>query len=146
MKNKKLNTTQIWKQLEDHLVPNLRLSITDRVVYSHLLRHSRLEGKFRFRFSILRIARGIGLCANSTRWAVRRLISRGVLRLLQCSKAGHVVEVLLPDEVRTASPGRLGGIGDRQSPGFHRAIYPEEVDFLKTAALRRAIHSRERGR
>jgi len=73
------------------------------------------------------------------------LISRGVLRLLQCSKAGHVIEVLLPDEVRTASSGRPGGIGDRLPPRFHRAIYSEEVDFLKTAALRKSIHSRERG-
>ncbi len=52
----------------------------------------------------------------------------------------------MPDEVCTASSGRPGGIGDRLPPGFHRAIYPEEVDFLKTAALRKAIHSRERGR
>jgi hypothetical protein len=146
MKNKKNNATQIWKQFEDSLAPRLGFSITDRVVYSHLLRHSRLEGKFRFRFSIPWLARGIGLCTNSTRWAVRRLISRGVLRLIQCSKAGHVVEVLLPDEICTASPDRPGGIGGRLPPSFPRAIYPGEVDFLKTAALRRAIHSRERGR
>jgi 5-methylcytosine-specific restriction endonuclease McrA len=146
MKNKKPNTTQIWKQLEDHLVPRLRLSITDRVVYSHLLRHSRLEGKVQLRFSIPWLARSISLCANSTRWAVRRLVSRGVLRLIQCSKAGHVVEVLLPDEICTASTDRPRGIGGRLPPSFPRAIYSGDVDFLKTTALRRAIHSRERGR
>ncbi len=143
MKNKKPNTTQIWKQLEDYLVPRLRLSITDRAVYAHLLRHSRLEGKRQLRFSILWLARGVRLCTNSTRWAVRRLISRGALRLIQCSKAGHVVEVLLPDEICIARPG---GIGGRLSPSFPRAFYSEDVDFLKTAALRKSIYARERGR
>src|SRR5260370_27408689 len=61
MKTKKPNAAQIWKQLEDHLVPRLRLSITDRAVYSHLLRHSRLEGRARLRFSIAWLARGARL-------------------------------------------------------------------------------------
>ena len=30
-----------------HLVPRLRLTVTERAVYSHLVRHSRLEGKLR---------------------------------------------------------------------------------------------------
>jgi len=53
MKNKKPNAELIWKQLEDLLVPRLRLSVIDRTVYSHLLRHSRLEGNSAsaFRFS-----------------------------------------------------------------------------------------------
>jgi len=50
MKNKKPNAEVVWTQLEDLLVP--RLSVIDRAIYSHLLRHSRLEGKLclRFRF------------------------------------------------------------------------------------------------
>src|SRR6266566_1794380 len=77
MKTKKPNAAQIWKQLEDHLVPRLRLSITDRAVYSHLLRHSRLEGRARLRFSMAWLARGARLSANPARWAVRRLIAHG---------------------------------------------------------------------
>jgi hypothetical protein len=41
------------------------------------------------------------------RWAVRRLIARGVLRLVERSKAGHVVEVRLPAEVPAAPPGPI---------------------------------------
>jgi HNH endonuclease len=146
MKTKKPNAAQIWKQCEDLLAPRLRLSITDRVVYSHLLRHSRLEGKPRLRFSIPWLSRGICLCSNSTRWAVRRLISRGLLRLVQCSKAGHVVEVLLPDEILAAGGDEADRTGGPVSPTFLPAIYSEGEDFLKTAALRRSIHARERGR
>jgi 5-methylcytosine-specific restriction endonuclease McrA len=142
MKNKKPDAAQIWKQLEDLLVPRLRLSITDRAVYSHLLRHSRLEGRARLRFSIAWLARGARLSTNPARWAVRRLIAHGALRLVERSKAGHVVEVRLPDEIRAT---RRRTIGRRGARPLSRGI-DFEADFLKTRALRRAIHLRERGR
>ena len=100
MKNKKLNAELIWKHFEDFLVPRLRLSIADRAVYSHLLRHSRLEGRTRLRFSISWLARGARLSTNPARWAVRPLIAHGALRLVERSKTGQVVEVRLPDEIR----------------------------------------------
>jgi hypothetical protein len=52
MKNKKPNAGLVWKQMEDFLAPQLNFSLTDRAVYSHLLRHSRIEGKPQVRFSI----------------------------------------------------------------------------------------------
>ena len=135
MKNKKPNAERIWKQFEDILVPRLRLSVIDRAAYSHLLRHSRLEGKLRLRFSIPWLARAARLSDNPARNAVRRLVDHGALRLVKRSKAGHVVEVRLPEEIRAArGPARLP-----------RAANLEETDFLKTKALRQAIHSRERG-
>jgi 5-methylcytosine-specific restriction endonuclease McrA len=141
MKIKKPNAEQVWKQFED-LAPRLRLSTTDRVVYTHLFRHSRLEGKLQLRFSIPWLARGVGLCGNSVRWAVRRLIARGALRLVERSKAGHVVEVRLPEQVPAVASG----------PNYPRPLCPnrtdhfQEPDSLKHPALRRAIHLRERGR
>ena len=135
MKIKKPNAEQIWKHLEDFLVPRLRLSVIDRAVYSHLLRHSRLEGRRRLRFSIAWLARGARLSDSPTREALRRLIAHGALRLVQRSKAGHVVEVRLPDEIRAA----------RHPARIPRAVDLEEADFLKTKALRQAIHARERG-
>ena len=142
MKTKKPNAAQIWKQLEDHLVPRLRLSITDRAVYSHLLRHSRLEGRARLRFSMAWLARGARLSTNPARWAVRRLIAHGALRLVERGKAGHVVEVRLPSEIRACRPRRTARRAARPLP---RGI-DFELDFLKTRALRHAIHVRERGR
>ena len=97
MKNKNLNLKRIWKQFEDHLVPRLRLNIVDRAVWSHLFRHSRLEGKGRLRFSIARLGRGTRLCDGPVRAAVRRLVEKGALRLIERSKSGHVVEVRAQD-------------------------------------------------
>src|SRR5712691_5377066 len=122
MKTKKPNAEQIWKQIEDLLVPCLRLSVIDRAVYSHLLRHSRLEGKLRLRFSIAWLARAACLSTNPVRNAVRRLADQGVLRLVARTKSGHVVEVRLPKEIRAA----------RAPASLPRAASLEDTDFLKT--------------
>jgi DNA-binding GntR family transcriptional regulator len=59
-----------------------------------------LEGKRRLRFSIPWLARNIHLSVCPTREAVRRLAAQGALRLVERSKAGHVAEVRLPEEIR----------------------------------------------
>jgi 5-methylcytosine-specific restriction endonuclease McrA len=135
MKNEKPNAEQVWKQLDDLLVPRLRLSITERGVYSHLLRHSRLEGKALLHFSLPWLARGARVSTNPARRAIRRLIAHGALRLVKRNNAGHVVEVRLPDEIHAT---RQGGLPVHDGIDF-------EADFLTTKALRQAIHNRERG-
>ena len=147
MKNKKPNAELVWKQLEDLLAPRLRLSVIERTVYAHLLRHSRLEGKLRLRFSIRWLARNIRLSTGPVREAVRRLVAQGAMRLVQRSKAGHVVEVRLPEEIR---PERLNGIESQAATredeaGAGAAVNIEEADFLQNTTLRKAIHARERG-
>src|SRR5260370_10588892 len=142
MPTKKPNAEQVWKQFEDRLVPRLRLSTTARVVYSHLVRHSRLEVELRLQFSIIWLARGARLSHNAVRWAVRRLVAQGVLRLVERSKAGHVVEVRLPSEVRAARPRQIA----RRPRSRTRAFDFEDLDFLKSPGLRRAIHACPRTR
>ena len=142
MKNKKINLGQVWKQVEDLLVPRLRLSVTERAVYYHLLRHSRLEGKVRLRFSIASLGRGTRLSGRPVREAVRRLADQGALRLVRRGKTGHVVEVRVPDEIRAA---RLGAATVSDHARLPHAGSLEEIDFMQTKALRQAIYSRERG-
>ncbi len=147
MKNKKPNAEHIWKQFEDLLVPRLGLSVVDRAVYSHLLRHSRLEGKLRLRFSILGVARHIRLSGGPAREAVRRLVAHGALRLVERSKAGHVVEVKLPDEIRAVRLNRIESrdAAKKEGGGGRAAVNIEEADFLQNRTLRKAIHAREGG-
>src|SRR5258708_1193278 len=76
MKICKTNAVLIWKQLEDVLVPRLCLTLAERAVYSHLLRHSRLEDRLRLRFSILWLARGNRPPAGSLRVAGRRPVAK----------------------------------------------------------------------
>jgi HNH endonuclease len=160
MKRKKLNLKHLWMQFEDFLFPRLRLSITDRAVYSHLIRHSRLEGRLQLHFSMPWLARGIGVSTGPVRESVRRLVVLGALRLIRRSKAGHVIDVLLPDEIRGLRPG-LSAVAGLPAVGGatatfsrhsslatrHCSISPnlEDLDFLNTRALRQSIHLRERG-
>src|SRR5215467_14880639 len=66
---KGLDGVEVWKQCEDLVVPRLKLSVHERAVYYHLLRHSRLEGKARLRFSIGWLRRGTGLTIRAARKA-----------------------------------------------------------------------------
>jgi hypothetical protein len=145
MKPKKIDALQVWKQFEDAMVPRLDLCLPDRAVYSHLLRHSRLEGKLQLRFSIAWLSEGARLCGEAVRAALHRLVDHGALRLLERSKAGHLVEVYLPAEIPAIwpDPGQAG----KPAPAPKTlAASLEEADFFKTPDLREAIHARERGR
>ena len=147
MKAKKPNAELVWKQLEDQLAPRLRLSAIERTVYAHLLRHSRLEGKLRLHFSIMGVGRNIGLSMGPVRDAVRRLAAYGALRVVQRSKLGHVVEVRLPGEIRTARPNPIESpptAKEDRAPS-RAPLDLEEVDFLRTKPLRKSIHARECG-
>src|SRR5260370_18958565 len=104
MKRKKLNLKHLWIQFEDFLLPRLRLSITDRAVYSHLIRHSRLEGQLQLRFSMPWLARAIGISTGPVRESVPRLVVLAALRLTRPSQAGHVIDVRLPDDIRRLRP------------------------------------------
>lgn len=139
MKTKIPDALLVWKQFEDHLVPQLRFSTTDRAVYSHLVRHSRLEGKRQLRFSMKWLANGARVCDGAARPAVRRLVKQGVLRLIKRSRASHAVEVRLSGEIPAAR------LHPRKSPWQTAGRNLEELDFLKTKRLRRAIHAPERG-
>jgi 5-methylcytosine-specific restriction endonuclease McrA len=145
MTNKKMDGVQIWKQFEDLLIPGLRLSVIERAVYSHLLRHSRLEGKPRVRFSIPGLTRVAGLSRWMIRKGLRRLLAKGALRLAEKGKWGHTIEVRLPEEVRAVRSGKIAPRNTRLRPIMANPNL-EEADFLATPALRQSIHAREGGR
>lgn len=142
MKTKKLNAALICKQFEDALAPRLRLSPTDRTVYYHLLRHSRLEGQSRLHFSKSWLARNLALSQETVRLSLRRLVEHRAVRLVKRSREGHVVEVRLPREIPNAGPHAIPTRTAGPSP---RPANLEDLDFMRSPALRRAIHAREGG-
>lgn len=145
MKAKKINAAEVWKQFEDVMVPRLNLGLADRAVYSHLVRHSRLEGKLHLRFSIAWLAEGARLCQETVRPALRRLADRGALRILERSKAGHLVGVHVPEEIPAiwVDPAEAGKPAPLPKTP---PVSLDDLDFFKTPLLRQAIHARERGR
>ncbi len=153
MKPKKMNAKLLWMQFEDVLAPRLGLSVKERAVYSYLLRHSLVVGKLRLQFAVMALARTLGLSIGLVRQAVRRLDELGALRVLERSKSGHLAEMRLPEKIRAIRLHKNGaslatgavGVGAAGAAGEPRASTLEATDFLKTWALRKAIHDRERG-
>ena len=142
MLKKKLNPKLLWMQFEDVLAPRLCLTVWDRAVYSYLLRHSLVVGKPRLHFAVLPVARDLRISAGPVRLAIRRLDELGALRLLERSKTGHLVEMRLPEQIRAIRPGKNGA---PRAEGEPPPSALEATDFLKTSALRKTIHDRERG-
>jgi 5-methylcytosine-specific restriction endonuclease McrA len=155
MPNKKPNPKLLWMQFEDVLAPRLGLSVWDRAVYSCLLRHSLLVGKLRLQFAVKSLARILGFSIGVARQAVRRLDELGALRVLERSKTGHLVEMRVPEKIRAIRWGKNGasmamgvgavGLGATRAAEEPPAATLETTDFLKTWALRKTIHARERG-
>jgi hypothetical protein len=143
MKTKKPNAELVWKQFEDLVAPQLKLSVVDHAVYSYLLRHSRLEGKRRLHLSMYKLGRGTRLSAAGARHAVRRLVAKGALRLVERSKAGHVIEVRLPEEMRRVGTKLAVASASRGANARNWGL--EKGNFWKDKALRSAIHRREGG-
>ncbi len=142
MKHKQIDALEVCKEFEDLLAPRLKLPVLNRAVYLHLLRHSRFEGKLRLRFSIGWLANNMGVTSRRVREAVRRLIDKGALRLIERSNIGHLVEVRLPGEVCASRASRTGTGGQAKLGGEANL---DEMDFLRSRALRQAIHAREGG-
>lgn len=142
MKTKKPNAEVICKQFEDALAPRLRLCPTDRAVYYHLLRHSHLEGTSRLHFANARLARDLGISKDTMRASLHRLIRHRAVRLVKRSRSGHVADVRLPGEVPGA---RRNGAQTRAAVPASDTGNLEEIDFMRTRMLRRAIHAREGG-
>jgi 5-methylcytosine-specific restriction endonuclease McrA len=142
MLNKIPNPKLLWMQFEDVVAPRLGLTVKERAVYCYLLRHSLVVGKFRLQFAVLALSRTLGISIGPTRQAVRRLEELGTLRVLKRDKTGHLAEMRLPEQIRAIRPSKNGAFRGAEVPP---ASALEATDFLKTWALRKAIHDRERG-
>jgi 5-methylcytosine-specific restriction endonuclease McrA len=88
------------------------------------------------------MARNLGLDEETVRAALRRLVQHRALRLIERSKAGHVMDVRLPEEVPGARRRKAQTRVPVSSPGCGNL---EEIDFMRTPELRQAIHAREKG-
>ncbi|HKV25802.1 MAG TPA: HNH endonuclease [Candidatus Acidoferrum sp.] len=144
-REKKPDAELIWKQITDLVIPRLGLNIFERAVYWHVLRHSRLEGERRLRFSIKWMAQSANITEWMVRKTVRQLVARGVVRLLERSKRGHMIEVRLPEEIPGVRAARKAKQRAAHTAGKSGDDL-EETDFLETRGLREAIYAREKGR
>jgi len=138
MKGRTIDAVEVCREFEDVLAPRLKLTVIDRTVYYHLLRHSRFQGEVRLRFTLAGLGTKLGLSRRPVQNAVRRLGNHGLLQLVDRDYNGHLVEVRLPSEVR-APRARRASRTAKLSPDL------DGMDFFNTKSLRQTIHAREGG-
>jgi hypothetical protein len=133
---KRIDEVQVVRDIEDRVIPRLRFSFIERVVYYHLVRHSLLEGRRTTHTSLSGLSLRTLLSMASARRAVWDLARRGVVRILKRGYRGYLLEVMPPDE-----------IPDLGATAAQRFTFdPETADFFCDPALRETIFRREGNR
>lgn len=135
MRRGKLDPGQVWYDIEEHLVPSLSLSPIERAIYCYLVRRSRLAHHRRLDIAVPTLARGTQISRSTAGLALRRLMARGLLRILHPVFRGLRIEVFLPREVP-------GCVVERIPDG--RPL--DSLDFYSSNLRRSAIYRREAGR
>jgi hypothetical protein len=131
-----LDPIRIWTEIEDFFVPNLGPWLSERALYFHLIRRTRLTGRRALLTSTGELARNMRMSRKSARTALWRLANKGAVRVLERNRSGHLVEVRIPNEI----PGCL-----RASPGSNSSS-PISEAWLRSKAGRRAVFERDGNR
>lgn len=126
----------VFKQCEDYLFPARRLTNRERTLYYHLLRHTHAEGKPTAIFGLLPLAQALAVSDSSVREDIRSLNEKGCIRIEDRSRKGHLVRVLLPEEIEGVIPS--------ESPT--PSIDIEQIDFFSNRRFVDALLDRENHR
>jgi 5-methylcytosine-specific restriction endonuclease McrA len=94
-----MDIANILKCCEDYLFPAKKMTVRERVLYYYLFRHTRLLGKENGEFAIAPLASALNIAESSVREDVRSLHARGCICIEKRSRTGHVIRVLLPEEI-----------------------------------------------
>jgi hypothetical protein len=131
-----MNSDHIIIEIEDYLVPRLKLDLGEARLYYHLFRHSRLVGKHDVLVSVAELSEAFNCSPNAVKPRLRSLQDKGVIAVTNTGWAGTRIKVLLPAEIPGALPEETA----------MDAIDIETIDFYKDTKYRPAILEREQGR
>jgi 5-methylcytosine-specific restriction endonuclease McrA len=124
----------VIEQCEDNLFQRLQVSVRERSLYYHLLRHTRLVGREQHVFALVPLARALRVSETTVREDIRQLHRRGCIQIEERSKTGHLVRVLVPVEI----PGGLPLAEEPPTP-----VDIESLDFYTDRRFVRALIERE---
>ena len=127
---------RVAKDIEDHLFPRLHLTIRQRALYYHLLRHTRLLGAESAVFALSPLATALDIAESTAREDLRDLHAKGCIRIEERSRVGHLVRVMLPRELD-------GVVAEAE---VKQLMDVETLDFFTDRRFLEAILVRERGR
>jgi len=121
--------------IEDLLFPQFLLSVWERTLYYHLLRHTRVIGQEYTLFGLDSLAKRTGMSVHKVRKSIRSLHQKRCIVIDERSRQGHSVRVLLPSEIALAPLGESEPIIDIKS-----------IDFFTGRNYVEALATREQGK
>jgi len=118
------------KDIEDHLCPELKLTVWEKGLYYYLLRNTQLVGKEEGLFSIQALAVALNISEDKIRKSLRSMDSKGCIRIMERSGRGRLIRVLLPSEIDNSYSNIVAcchecnsGKQGRSGYDFVRALY-----------------------
>lgn len=124
---------EIYKDIEDKLLPHYQCDIWERGLYYYLLGQSRVRSLESVTVPLSKISNALRCSDFQSRKTIRSLADKGCIELEQ-TRLGHSVKVLLPSEL--SLPEQL----TEDTP-----IDIETIDFYKNRQYLPALLKRERG-
>jgi len=133
---KEINLSKTIKEIEDHLMPRLKLDAFERGLYYYLFRHTRLVGNQEVTVSITSLKSSLSYSKNAIKTRLRSLQEKGCIEIIDTGWAGTKVKLLLPIEIPNCVP---------EKTVVEEIIDIEEIDFYSDPKYREAIFRRDRG-
>lgn len=132
-----MQLADILPDIEDHLIPRLKLDPWESRLYYHLVRHTRSLGRETGIFGILALADTSGISKTKVRDSVRALHDKGCIQIQERNRNGHVLRVLLPAEIDGLIPEQTGqdSVDVETIDFFRRSTTCQRSSLARTASL-----------
>jgi len=130
-----MDVERVIREIEDVLFPQLQLDAWERVVYWHLFRHTRLEGRAAIVIGIDPLSRRTGISTTKVRETLRSMAQKGCISIDDRTRVGHGIKVVLPEDL----PGLV--ISSEPIP-----LDIEQIDFFTGRRYLRPLMERQAGR
>jgi hypothetical protein len=124
------------KEIEDYLIPFLKLNPYERSLYYSLFRQTRLIGKEEVIFVISSALTSVGITDFSTRKHLRTMDKKGCIKILEVRRDGLKIKVFIPNEISgcVVDPEKnqvlidIETINFYSDPKYRKAILQREMD------------------
>jgi hypothetical protein len=124
---------QVFADIEDLLFPQLALDPWERTVYLHLVRHTRMKGMSSGLFAVGPLSKVLPISDFKVREVLRSLHAKTCLKIEDRSRSGHLIHVLLPDEIASLSRPTVSA----------ESVDIESLDFFTSRRYVQALLARE---
>lgn len=129
-----LDLIKTIKEVEDYLIPFLKLDPYERSLYYHLFRQTRLINKEETIFVISSAPTTVGSTDYSARNRLRTMDKKGCIKIVEIRRDGLKIKVLLPSEIEGCIVERAVEV---------KLIDIETINFYSDPKYRETILKRE---